>query len=70
MVVERGEGGHNWWKEIIGYFHVSEHTDHFKAIKNYVKKTEIVWFGDSFGITRRYLHFFFIILNLRSSKMT
>ena len=32
-------------KKFIGYFHVSEHVDHFKAIKNSVKKTEIVWFG-------------------------
>ena len=32
-------------KKCIGYFHVSEHIDHFKTIKNCVKKTEIVWFG-------------------------
>ena len=28
-----GVGGHNWEKYFIGLFHVSEHVDHFKAIK-------------------------------------
>ena len=43
-------GGHNWKKKIIDFFHVSEHVDHFKAIKVFSlrKKPEItgkVWSG-------------------------
>ena len=42
--VREGEGGHNWEKYFIGLFHVSEHVDHFKAIKYCrEKKREIVW---------------------------
>ena len=38
--------GHNWEKYFIGLFHVSEHVDHFKAIKYFCeKKREIVWSG-------------------------
>ena len=34
-------------KNFIDFFHVSEHVDHFKAIKVFSlrKKTEKVWFG-------------------------
>jgi hypothetical protein len=28
-----GQSGHNWEIYFIGLFHVSEHVDHFKAIK-------------------------------------
>ena len=36
--------GHNWEKYFIALFHVSEHVDHFKAIKKiHEKKQEIVW---------------------------
>ena len=38
--------GHNLEKYCIALFHVSEHVDHFKAIKKiHEKKQEIVWFG-------------------------
>ena len=40
-------GGHNWKKNLIDFFHVSEHVDQFKAIKVFSlrKKPEMVWFG-------------------------
>ena len=40
-------GGHNG-KKFIDFFHVSEHVDHFKAMKFFSpwKKTEIVRLGD------------------------
>ena len=39
-------GVHNWEKYFIALFHVSEHVDHFKAIKYFrEKKREIVWSG-------------------------
>ena len=38
--------GDNWGKYFIALFHVSEHVDHFKAIKYFrEKKREIVWSG-------------------------
>ena len=41
-----GVGGHNWGKNCIGLFHVSEHLGHFKATKNFTsKRSEMVWFG-------------------------
>ena len=41
-----GEGGDNWGKYFIALFHVSEHVDHFKAIKYFLEKIrEIVWSG-------------------------
>ena len=43
--LEKGVRGVIIGEKNIGYFHVSEHVDNFKAIKNSVKKPEIVWFG-------------------------
>ena len=40
-------GGVIMEKNFIDFFHVSEHVDHFKAIKVFSlrKKPEMVWFG-------------------------
>ena len=51
-------------KYFIGLFHVSEHVDHFKAIKYFrAKKREIVWSGGTppplFGKIPNYFPFFF-----------
>ena len=54
---------HNWEKYFIGLLHVSEHVDHFKAIKYFCeKKQEIVWSGGTpplFGKIPNYFLFFF-----------
>ena len=56
-------------KKCIGYFHVSEHIDHFKAIQILVKKPEIVWFGGTsppplFGKKPNYFRFFHLTASL------
>ena len=46
LVKENLEGGRgqNWEIYFTGLFHVTEHVDHFKAIKYFCdKKQEIVW---------------------------
>ena len=70
MLVEdniEGGGGHNWEKYFIGLFHVSEHVDHFKAIKYFrEKKREIVWSGGSIVIFFLNLHVYFTMSALHA----
>ena len=42
---DQGGGGQNWRKKIIDFFHVSEHADHFKAIKVFSLRKNRKWFG-------------------------
>jgi hypothetical protein len=63
--------GHNWEKHFIALSHVSEHVDHFKAIKKTPKKKqEIVWLGGNppmFGKKPNYFLFFFLKASLSCS---
>ena len=57
-------------KKFIDFFHVSEHVDHFKAIKVFSlrKKTEMVWLGGTpplgFGKRPNYFRFFLVKASL------
>ena len=65
----RGRGGHNWEKYFIGLFHVSEHVDHFKAIKYFCeKKREIVWSGGSLCFVEVYICFL-LIFSCRKNQL-
>ena len=53
-------------KKFIDFFHVSEHVDHFKAIKVFSlrKKPEMVWLG-GFGKTPNFFRSFLVKASLR-----
>ena len=58
-------------KNFIDFFHVSEHVDHFKAIKVFSlrKKPEMVWLGGTptppgFGKKPNYFRFFLVKASL------
>ena len=74
MQLGRGlRGGVIIGKIFIDFFHVSEHVDHFKAIKVFSlrKKTEIVWSGGTpppmFGKTPNFFRFFLVKASLSVS---
>ena len=62
-------------KNFIDFFHVSEHVDHFKAIKVFSlrKKPEMVWLGGTphppgFGKTPNFFRFFLVKASLNQNK--